>query len=738
MAERFPRFERQRTGLATPRVDFVSAGQAEARVYQGLSDAIGRMSQFVFERAGESAAAAGAQEGALESTEVLKRSLGQDPALMTIYEKSAYQAATKALSSEVEAKARLQMQEVALQAEREQLTPEDTASRLNDVIDGFSSSFNILSPEIQARLKTTLGSVRDSHYLSQTNEYLKAQDTQRRAEAAYGVADYKRTIERLGRQGVSEDVLNANIDMLRTYMEGSRYLPADIAKEEIDVRNKFHSARLDGAFDDLETLDERRKFLVELQRQQEKGGFLVEGLDDNVIERKISIFASQIKAELNDLQSQGKDFVSDWKRFSDKTISQGHVPDETTTKRFLAQRDKLFEAGVDVSEFDEIFAKTQAAADFNKILNGDSIPELEAKRNGYAAAVRKGGATSEEVDRLNAVEKRLSFMREELKRDPVGAGQFIGRIEDTSLAETLVLKPDEFGDKFGQRISQVKAFNRQNNIKGPYSYLNEDEVTRFTEAFRNGDVELRMRLIGNLAEAAGPQAPEVFAQISEKDETTAHIGGLMVVGSDKSTIRLALDGQRRIDAGDTPQISAEAADKKVVVNDRFAGATALPPGVKNSIVKTANAIYESLDLNRTQFDTEKYEQALQLAAGQRTSNGITYGGIAEFKGRSIIVPNTFTVKGGNASELEDLFKKVIPEDWIKASEIGSLPVAENKQTIGYERLKDNLILQSVGDGLYAIGVSEGGRDQYFDNGKGDIYVIDVQRLKEVFNERVSQ
>lgn len=329
-------------------------------------------------------------------------------------------------------------------------------------------------------------------------------------------------------------------------------------------------------------------------------------------------------------------------------------------------------------------------------------------------------------------------MREELRRDPVGAGQFIDRIADTNIAETLIFRPDELIDVVGQRISQVKAFNRQNNLEGPYSYLNEDEVTRFTKGFKQGDVELRMKLIGSLAEAAGPEAQEIFAQISEKDETTAHIGGLMVAGSGESTIRLALDGQSRIDAGDAPQISAEAADKKIVVNDTFADATALPPGVRGSIVKTANAIYEGLDPNRTEFDSEKYEQALQLAAGQRTSNGITYGGIAEFKGRRIIVPNTFTVKGGDASELEDLFDKVTPEDWIKASEVGALPVAENKQTIGYERLKNNLILQSVGDGLYAIGVSEGGRDQYFDNGKGDTYVIDVQRLKEIFNERVSQ
>lgn len=733
MAERFPRFERRRTGLATPRLDFVSAAQAEARSYGAMSDAIGRMSQFAFEKAGQSAAAAGAEEGALEPTEVLKRTLGQDPALMTIYEKSAYQAATKALSSEVEAKARFQMQEVALEAEREQLNPEDTASRLNDVIDGYASSFNILSPETQARLKTTLGSVRDSHFLQQTNAYLKAQDAQSKAESSYAVTDYHRTIERLGRQQVDSSVLEANISMLRTFMEGKRYSPEEIVKEEISSRNKFHKARLDGAWEDLDSLNDRMVFMAELKLQQEKGGPLIEGLDDSVIEAKITTFAAQIKREMDDLKSKGKDLASDFKSVA-TNVDKGYLPDPSVISKFDKKRNELSSVGVDTSEYDKLRTGMEAAAERNRTYNQLGIPDLEALRVGFSKAVQDG-ATQDEIDNLEAVEKRLNFMKKEIKRDPVGAGQYTGRIDPTPVTDVLVREPDRFAEVAETRIEQVRAFNRQNNIEGPYNYLNDEEVVRFQEVFREGDVNSKMSLIRDLSSAFGQNSREVFRQISEKDPTLAHVGGLMMGGSGPVTIRAALVGQAILDAKEAPTIEGESSDKNIALNEMFASGV-FPAGIRSSITATANAIYEGLATNREKFDVDKFEQAVQLAAGQVIIKGNTYGGIAKLNDRPIIVPNNFLVDDEDAVELEELFEKASAEDWIAT--VGALPTAQNGEPIGIDRLRDNLILRSINDGVYAVGVKEGGRDQYFNTPEGEVYLINVQDFKSVYDKRTKQ
>lgn len=732
MVERLPRFERRRAGLVTPRIDLVSSAQTKARAYQNMSEAIGRMSEFAFERAEASAAAAGAQEGALESTEVLQRSLGKDPATMTIYEKSAYQAATKALSAEVEAKARFKMQEVALQAQRDELTPEDTASRLNDVIDGYASSFNILSPETQVHLKRTLGSVRDSHFLQQTNVYLKAQDAQSRADSSYALADHTRTIERLGRQQVDNSVLEENIANLRVFMEGKRYSPEDIATEEINARNRFHKARLDGAWDDLESLDERTKFMAELHLQQEKGGPLVEGLDDNVIESKKSVFAAQIKREMDDLESKGKDLASDFKDVA-KNVDRGYLPDPDDVSKFDQKRNELAAAGVDTSDYDKLRVDMETAAERNRTYNELGIPDLEALRNGFAKAVQDG-ATQEEIDNLEAVEKRLNFLKKEIKRDPVGAGQYTGRIDPESIVDTLVREPNRFGEVSEIRVEQVKAFSRQNNIEGPYNYLNDEEVVGFKEAFRKGDVETKMFLIGNISSAFRQNAPEVFRQISEKDPIAAHIGGLMMAGSERVTVRAALDGQAIIDAGEVPKIIGETTDKSSKLNQMFASGY-FPAGIRSNITATADAIYEGLVTNRVKFERSEFEKAVQLAAGQITVRGNTYGGIAKLNDRAIIVPNNFLVDDEEADGLQELFENSSAEDWIAT--VGELPIAQNGEPIGIDRLKDNLILRTIKADTYAVGIKEG-RDQYFNTPEGELYIINVQDFKRNFDKRTKQ
>ncbi len=47
MVERLPRFQRRRADLITPRIDFLSAAQAEARGYQDMAAAVERMSDLL-------------------------------------------------------------------------------------------------------------------------------------------------------------------------------------------------------------------------------------------------------------------------------------------------------------------------------------------------------------------------------------------------------------------------------------------------------------------------------------------------------------------------------------------------------------------------------------------------------------------------------------------------------------------------------------------------------------------
>lgn len=737
MVERLPRFQRRRADLITPRIDFLSSAQAEARGYENMAAAVERMSEFAYEKAAESARAAGVERGTKEAPEVLRELMGKDPAFMSIREKAAYETATKVFGAQVEADARLQMQEVALQAERERLDPESTATRLNDVIDGFASSVNALSPATQAQLKLNLGSVRDSLYLQQSSRYLKEQDAIQTQKFDSTVADYVRTTERLGRQGVQTEVLDQNLNSLFDFMLSAGYSPEEAGRQSLLARGRFHEARLQGEFDDLETLGQRQAFIAELDRQQKSGGELVEGLDADAVTSKRNRFVSVINAEIKEMEGLAKDLASDFEDEVGDVVAKGYSPDAETLQRFNKTAEQLRAAGLDVSQFDRALAKTSRDADFNAYLNSLGEPEVRALEQELSLRVRDG-ATEQELERYELVRKHANRIEEENRKDPVAWGQATGQIGRENMVAAIVSDPQGFRQIAQQRKRQARTYDENNNLKGETRYLSNDEVNRFIDGFRDGDVNTKMLIMGGIVDGFGDAAPDVFAQISEKDGAAvmAHVGGLMISGSDTTTVRAAVEGMELIERKEVPQISTEMSDKKVQRNEFFAeSALAADLGVQASIIATADAIYEGQNRNRTEFDAEAYQRALQLASGRTVVNGVEYGGMAELNGRKIIVPNNFEVSGNDAVGISELLQKATPDEFAMASTTKMLPQAQNNQEIGYERLQRGIVLESVGDGIYAVNLIEGGFEKSFDDGMGRAYTINIQELKQIIDAR---
>jgi len=738
MVERLPRFQRRRADLITPRIDFLSAAQAEARGYQDMAAAVERMSEFAYEKAAESARAAGVERGTKEAPEVLRELMGKDPAFMSIREKAAYETATKVFGAQVEADARLQMQEVALQAERERLDPESTATRLNDVIDGFASSVNALSPATQAQLKLNLGSVRDSLYLQQSSRYLKEQDAIQTQKFDSTVADYVRTTERLGRQGVQTEVLDQNLNSLFDFMLSAGYSPEEAGRQSLLARGRFHEARLQGEFDDLETLDQRQAFIAELDRQQKSGGELVEGLDADAVTSKRNRFVSVINAEIKEMEGLAKDLASDFEDEVGDVVAKGYSPDAETLQRFNKTAEQLRAAGLDVSQFDRALAKTSRDADFNAYLNSLGEPEVRALKQELSLRV-EDGATAEELEKYELVRKHANRIEEENRKDPVAWGQATGQIGRENMVAAIVGDPQGFRQVAQQRKRQARTYDESNNLKGETRYLSNDEVNRFIDGFRDGDLNTKMLIMGGIVDGFGDAAPDVFAQISEKDGAAvmAHVGGLMISGSDATTVRAAVEGMGIIERGEAPSgITNETSSKNAQRNEFFAeSALAADLGVQASIIATADAIYEGQNRGRTDFDEERYRLALQLASGRTVVNGVEYGGMAEFNRRKIIVPNNFEVSGNDAVGISELLQKATADEFVMASTTKVLPQAQNNQEIGYERLQRGMVLESVGDGIYAVNLIEGGFEKSFDDGMGRAYTIDIQELKQIIDAR---
>ena len=143
---RAPRYERMGVRVRQPRGTRFAA-QAEAVQYQeAVSQALGTMSDFLFEKGAEVAEQRGLervkQEGAIPILEELQQQGGP----RTIEEKTAYEAANKLAVAEIQTEAELDITKVLDEGQANKTSYNAIQSKLSDITDGYSSALSSIDP----------------------------------------------------------------------------------------------------------------------------------------------------------------------------------------------------------------------------------------------------------------------------------------------------------------------------------------------------------------------------------------------------------------------------------------------------------------------------------------------------------------------------------------------------------------------------------------------------------------
>lgn len=180
MAERFPRYRPLGIGVASmPRIDYASAGAAEARGLERMSSALSKMSQFAFEEAGKRAKREGLEYGAqnaptqqqikdsIESGEPLQQ-IGDD---FTVFGQAARAAALSAVSNEVEVLGRKAIADLQLATREGRLTPDQFTTEVNASIDGYASVLSDFSQAEARKMRATLATLGNTVFVSASKEY---------------------------------------------------------------------------------------------------------------------------------------------------------------------------------------------------------------------------------------------------------------------------------------------------------------------------------------------------------------------------------------------------------------------------------------------------------------------------------------------------------------------------------------------------------------------------------------
>ena len=253
------------------------------------------------------------------------------------------------------------------------------------------------------------------------------------------------------------------------------------------------------------------------------------------------------------------------------------------------------------------------------------------------------GTSTVLYDQLKTAKDYLAKLNTDLEKDPIAAvskrGTFkIETIDFQEFSTDIKSNYETFKDAMINRKSQAESIGTIYGVKN--KFLSEAEATQITSVLNKMDNPEQIRFLSQvLVDGFGGAAPDVFAQLQEKDAFLAHIGGLSIVseGRENKAIDLAIEGHL-LNKNENIDIKVKDTDKAALIakyKDVF------PENIEtlNNIIGTADNIYSAMYFGTSKyktgiFDKKMYEKAMEMSLGK---NG-NYGGVAEYNDHNVHVP----------------------------------------------------------------------------------------------------
>jgi len=413
----------------------------------------------------------------------------------------------------------------------------------------------------------------------------------------------------------------------------------------------------------------------------------------------------------------------------------------------------------EVVEIQEMKAKLILIDSFNHSTPSQIDDFILETRKKISENQQSGKGTSVALfKQLSAAETYKAKLIEDLKKDPITAASQRGTFVIKSLELENFLKQEidaaSFYSNMMERKAQAEAIGDGYGVEA--KYLTEIEVEQFTALFAKLDNAVEIKhMAETLVQGFGNAAPDLFKQLSEKDNFLAHIGGLAMVAEGKPmpAIDLAIEGyllnkNKNIDIKIKDSDALSTISKyKIVFPENFK--------TFDAIVGTANNIYSALYYKSAKFktgvfDAKLYDKSMLMAMGK---NG-EFGGVGEYKGKSVHVPNWLESDNfddmiqwlnDNPEMLSLATGSLDPSEgggWMKGNAVGNF---DGKQRSIDIFLEGEPHLVSVGYGKYKVAMgdhpSEANADpRYVIDGNytkagNNFYIIDLNKVRDAWINR---
>ena len=320
--------------------------------------------------------------------------------------------------------------------------------------------------------------------------------------------------------------------------------------------------------------------------------------------------------------------------------SDGILPDLATLESYEATGNALGKPEI-VLKAQKIKAKVALVQSLN-VMTPTQIEDFLTDTRAKIAA-DKDGTSTVLYDQLKTIEDYKAKLTADLKKDPILAASKRGTFDiETIDFNEFASNPKENFESF--KAAMIKRKSQAESIGAIYGveskFLSETEATQITAVLGKMENATQIQFLSQiLVEGFGDKAPEVFAQLQEKDQFLAHIGGLSIVseGMPNKAIDLAIEGYL-LNKNDNIDIKVKDADKRLTIAKYK---NVFPENIEtfNNIVGTADNIYAAMYFNSPKyktgtFDKKLYDKAMNMSLG---ANG-KYGGVAEYNNNAVHVP----------------------------------------------------------------------------------------------------
>jgi hypothetical protein len=698
MADRLPRY--QQTGIAIdpyraasmPAIDYGPLSRESRNLSQAQQGALDRVINFAGKIGMEQAEEKGrASVQTAEQARQVLEDTQQTGMPRSVYDKAAYDQANELVALQLQNDGRRLLSEKVNAFKNDPNSdPIQFLAEAADVRDGLESLTTLLDPKLKGRVSSDLDRIKNVSFLEISERHNDRVAQQLKATTLAGLEQNGQDAIRIMSSGManSENILFQELQRIRQYAIGGGFGPVEVERQIQSITEQAHIARFRKEY---ERAPNKAAFLKQVQSDLGAGpiGELYdkEGnpLKQNRITRGIDVnrmgaLVNEIEADLRARDAQFRALRTELKTDvteSLRIISLGQVPSEgvVTEIQGRARRLGLPDNDPTMRQVNYLSVLRQQSIAFNKmspIQLGDWIRDAQSKTT--------GGATLEQAMLIDVAQKSFNHKTSMLEKDPVGYMNQTGAAEVKTL--NFAASPVDLVKQIGERVTQSKSFAASMNVSP--KYFSQDEAGALTTFLQTANPDQQIALLGVMNQGFGKDSGNAMNELSKFAPEFAHAGGLVISGASRQTVYDALNGMRQVQAGNKPfEGTGDAATKRNVIADTLGGAYAFAPKTRAAIVSTANNIYtqRAIVAGKTVFDEDMYKQAFQEASGMTMAkNGKAYGGIIEYRGTRIPIPNNIA-----QDSFKDIINRATYEDFAAVS--NGLPEDDQGRKFTIDRLR---------------------------------------------------